>query len=198
MLHMPYGQSALYLVLKEQRGSLMQGGVVRFPLRFTSSAMRARFSPCDGQLYVSGLRGPQTNAVKNGGFDRIRFTGQPVYMPVGLSAKKNGIVITFSQPLAKGLAADPDSYAVQAADILWTSAYGSREYQIGHRDMKSPPQGWTEMVVEDARLMPDGRTVFVEIKGMQPVHQMQIDVDIEAADGTPLRTTIWNTVHVTE
>jgi hypothetical protein len=33
---------------------------------------------------------------------------------------------------------------------------------------------------------------------MQPAHQMQIDVDIEAADGTPLRTTIWNTVHVTE
>ena len=198
MLHMTYGQSALYLVLKEQRGSLMQGGVVRFPLRFTSSAMRARFSPRDGQLYVSGLRGPQTNAAKNGGFDRIRFTGQPIYMPVGLSARKNGIVITFSQPLAERLAADPDSYAVQAADILWTSAYGSREYQIGHRDMKSPPQGWTEMVVKDAQLMPDGRTVFVEIKGMQPVHQMQIDIDIEAADGTPLRTTIWNTVHVTE
>ena len=176
----------------------MQGGVVRFPLRFTSSTMRARFSPGDGQLYVSGLRGPQTNAVKNGGLDRVRFTGQPVYMPVGLSARKNGITITFSQPLAEGLAADPDSYAVQAADILWTSAYGSHEYQIGYRGMKSPPQGWTEMVVNDAQLMPDGRSVFVKIEGMQPAHQMQIDVDIEAADGTPLRTTIWNTVHVTE
>lgn len=196
LLHLSYGQSAMYLVLREKIGDLMQGGVVKFPVRFTSSAMRGRFSPRDGQLYISGLRGPQTNAVIDGGLDRVRFTGKRVYMPVGLHAKKNGVEITFSQPLEKGLANDPDSYAVRAADILWTHAYGSREYKIGHRDTNSPPEGWTELSVTGARLLSDEKTVFVEIDEMQPAHQMQIDIDVKADDGTSIRTTIWNTVHI--
>jgi hypothetical protein len=198
MLHMSYGQSSLYLVLKEKKGDLMQGGVVKFPVRFTSSAMRARFSPRDGQLYVTGLRGWQTNAAKNGGIDRVRYTGKKVYMPVGLKVKKNGLEITFSQPLDKELAADPDSYAVQGADIKWAQQYGTSEYKIGFRDKKTAPGGWTEMYVEDAKLLPDGKTVFIEVENMQPVHEMEIDIDVEAADGTAIRTKINNTVHVTE
>ena len=62
LLHMSYGQSKLYVVLKEEKNGQMQGGVSRIPVDLSSSAMRARINPGDGQLYVSGLKGWQTNA----------------------------------------------------------------------------------------------------------------------------------------
>jgi len=86
LLHLSYGTSSLFKVLKEEVNGQMQGGVVRFPVKFTSSAMRARFNSKDGQLYLSGLRGWQSNAAKEGGFDRVRYTGAPVCMPTGLNA----------------------------------------------------------------------------------------------------------------
>ncbi|HXI49974.1 MAG TPA: DUF6797 domain-containing protein, partial [Candidatus Saccharimonadales bacterium] len=56
LLHESYGQSSLFLVMKERLADgRMQGGVVKFPLRFTSSVMRAKFHPRDGQLYIAGL-----------------------------------------------------------------------------------------------------------------------------------------------
>jgi hypothetical protein len=55
LLHTSYGKGALFLVMKENIGEQIQGGVVQFPLRFSSGIMRARFNPADGQLYVCGL-----------------------------------------------------------------------------------------------------------------------------------------------
>jgi len=196
MLHMSYGRSSLYLVLKEKQGNQMQGGVVKFPLRFTSSTMRARFNPADGQLYVTGLRGWQTNAAKMGGFDRVRYTGNPLTMPIGLKTNSKGVEITFAQPLDKNIAGDADSYSVTAADIRWTHAYGSGDYKLGGRDGKPTKGGRTELQVESAKVSADGKTVVLEIEDFQPAHQMRIEYDIKTADGKQLRDKIWNTVHV--
>ncbi|MCA9271108.1 MAG: hypothetical protein KDA41_21650, partial [Planctomycetales bacterium] len=190
----------LYLVMAEPKGDLMQGGVTKFPLRFTSSAMRARFNARDGQLYVSGLRGWQTNAATNGGIDRVRFTGRPVYMPKELRVKKNGVEIEFTCPLDPGSAADPDNYAVKGSDVRWTHDYGSGDYAAGQRDID--PSKWkagsTEFFVDDAKLLSDGKTVFLTIADLQPVHQMNIKINVEAADGTPVKTDIWNTIHIVD
>ena len=183
MLHMSYGRSALYLVLKEARGKIMQGGVVKLPVKFTSSAMRARFNKLDGQLYVTGLRGWQTNAARDGGFDRVRYTGKPLNLPVGLNTTRTGVEITFSQQLDKGSAADPDNYAVDRSNIRWTHNYGS-----GDVDKK-------ELLVDDAKLSADGKTVSLDIEDFGPAHQMRIQFNIKCRDGTQIRDTIWNTVH---
>ena len=49
-------------ILPEEVNGQMQGGAVRFPWHFNSGSMRARFNPVDGQLYVCGFQGWQTNA----------------------------------------------------------------------------------------------------------------------------------------
>jgi len=198
LLHMSYGRSSLYLVLKEDKGGQMQGGVVKFPLRFTSSAMRARVNPRDGQIYVTGLKGWQSNASKHGGFDRVRYTGKKVYMPNALRIKSNGIEIGFTQKLDPELANDADSFAIKASDIRWTHGYGSGDYQIGARQTGKYVKGWTTMQVKSAKLLADGKTVFVEVPDIQPVHQMEIRIDLEATDGGVINTTIWNTVHKTK
>jgi hypothetical protein len=184
LLHMSYGRSSLYLVLKENKGGQMQGGVVKFPLRFTSSCMRGRFNPHDGQLYVSGLKGWQTNAGKQGGLDRVRFTAKTVAMPKGLRIKSNGVEIDFTAKLDKELAEDPTSYAIRSTNIRWTHGYGS-----GEQDKKS-------YEVKNAKLVGDGKTVFLEVPTIGPAHQMEINIDVETEDGDEIVTKIWNTVHV--
>src|SRR4029077_1638585 len=98
LLHESYGRSSLFLVLKESiGGGRMQGGVVKFPLKFTSSVMRARFNKRDGQLYVAGLSEWQSNAGKITGFDRVRYTGKPVYSVSGLKVLPHGVQLTFTK-----------------------------------------------------------------------------------------------------
>ena len=48
------------------------------------------------------------NQTQPGGFYRVRYTGKPVYVPVGLHATKDGMTITFSGALDPKTAARPD------------------------------------------------------------------------------------------
>jgi hypothetical protein len=183
LLHMSYGQSSLYLVMKEDADGQMQGGVVKFPVKFTSSAMRARFNARDGQLYVTGLKGWQTNAARAGGFDRVRYTGKPVAMPNSLKVVPGGLEIGFSAALDPELANDVESFSVNGKAIQWTHNYGTGETPV-------------PFTLTSAKLQENGRTVFLAIEDMKPVHMMEVSIDLETADGEEIITKIWNTVHV--
>ncbi|MEK9983825.1 MAG: DUF6797 domain-containing protein, partial [Opitutae bacterium] len=183
LLHLSYGRSALYLVVKEFVNGQIQGGVVPFKLRFTSSCMRARFNERDGQLYISGLKGWQTNAGKSGGLDRVRHTGKTVHMPKGLNIRKDGLVLHFTEKLDKELAEDPESYSLRSSNIVWSQNYGS-----GEKDQKT-------YKVESAKLLPNGRSVQLKVPSIGPAHQMEINIDVETEEGDEIITKIWNTVH---
>jgi len=57
LLHLSYGQSSIYKVMKEEVDGQVQGGVFRLPVKLGSSAMHNRFNKLDDQLYVSNLKG---------------------------------------------------------------------------------------------------------------------------------------------
>ena len=198
MLHFSYGQSSIYVVLRQKKGELMQGGVVKIPVRPTSSAMRGKFNSKDGQLYIAGLKGWQTNAGQEGGLDRVRYTGRPVRMPSSLEVRDGGIEIGFTRKLDQELAEDPESFNLSGSDLRWTHDYGTGEFQVGHRGSAVPPKGRTKFPVKSAKLLPDGKSVFVEVENLQPVHMMQIDLDLETNEGEEIVTKIWNTIHVAE
>jgi glucose/arabinose dehydrogenase len=189
LLHMSYGTSSLYKVLMEEVGGVRQGGVVKFPLRFTSSAMRARFNPKDGQLYVAGLRGWQSNAAREGGLDRVRYTGAPVFMPTGLKATKTGLAVTFTGEVdPAGLEA-----SVSVWNYRWTSAYGSGEYSTDPE--KKDGKKADALEVKSAALASDRRTLLLEVAGLKPVHQMRIALRAAPAGGKPASFEIHNTIH---
>ena len=51
-------------------------------------------------------------------------------------------------------------------------------------------------MVKSAKLSADKKTVFLEVEGgVKPVMQMRIRMNINAADGTPINQTIYNTVN---
>ena len=193
LLHLSYGKCKLFKVLidKSESGDV-QGGVVRFPLKFDSGVMRARMNPSDGQLYVCGLRGWQTDAATDACFQRVRYTGKPVYLPDAMKVLPNGIAITFTQPLEADVANDPGSYAVEQWNYRWTGEYGSDEYSAADPKKK----GRDTVEVKSAKLQSDGKTVVLEIEGFKPVMQMLIKYDLEATDGTVMRDEIACTVNV--
>jgi len=183
LLHLSYGQSKVYLVLKEKKNGVMQGGVVNFPFKLTSSAMRARVNSKDGQVYLSGLNGWQSNADKDGGFDRIRYTGKKLYLATGLQSKEGALEITFSQKLEKSLAQDISNYSIKAWNLRWSQVYGSPEM---------PQKGFD---IKKAELLEDGKTVRLSIPDLRPVHMMEIQYKIKAADGQVIVGKIDNTLH---
>ena len=69
----------------------MQGGMAALPIpQFPTGVMRGRFHPDDGQLYACGMFAWAGNQTQPGGFYRVRYTGKPAWVPLGLSARKDG------------------------------------------------------------------------------------------------------------
>ncbi len=191
LLHTSYGKCALFAVMPEEVNGVWQGGAVQMPLKFESGIMRARFNPKDGQLYVVGMKGWQTSGARDGCLQRVRYTGRPLHMPMEMQVKKNGIAITFSSALDPASAADAGNYGIEQYNYLWSKEYGSADYKISNPRQK----GRDSVEIKSAKLSGDRRTVFLEIPNLQPVMQMQIKFNVQAADGTTIRQEIFNTIN---
>jgi hypothetical protein len=191
MIQTSYGKSIILEVLWEVVDGIPQGGTVRLPMQFESGIMRARFSPIDGQLYVCGLKGWQTNARREGCLQRVRYTGKPGNYPIALHVRHDGIEISFSGKLDPATANDTQSYDVQEWNYRYSAAYGSPELKVSDPTR----QGHDTVTLKSAKLEPDGRTVFLQIDKLQPVMQMAIACQLSSADGTETDCEIDNTIN---
>jgi len=190
MLHLSYGHCALFKVLLDQVDGEYQGGVVKFPLKFDSGIMRGRFNERDGQLYVAGLNVWQSDGARKGAVHRVRYTGKAVNMPTKLRATKQGVELTFTSPLDEASVADVGNWAVEQWNYKWTSGYGSPEFSVADPAKK----GHDKIEVKSAKLLADKRTVLLEIPTIQPVMQMKISANVKAADGSPVKQDVWNSI----
>lgn len=192
LLHCSYGQSSIYLVLKEFIGGQPQGGVVKIPVKLTSSAMRPRFNPVDGQLYNAGLRGWQSNAAKEGGFDRIRYTGKPVVSIARLNVTKAGVALTFTQPLDKSYAEDSQNYSGERWNYQRTSNYGSPEFSVAD----PAKRGHDKLDITGAKLSADGKTVTLAVTDLKPVNQQLLKFRLKTAAGVEFKQDVLHTINV--
>lgn len=192
MLHMSYGKSTLFNCMTETVDGVMQGAFVQFPLKFDSSLMRARFNPGDGQLYVTGLKGWQTNAGREGALHRVRHTGQPTRMPVEFHAHVNGLSITFGTALDKASATDVENWDIEQWNYKWTGNYGSPEFSV-----KDPTKAKHDVVeVKKVTLSEDGKTVFLETaEPLVAANQMRIRGNVKDATGKEGKWEIYNTIN---
>jgi hypothetical protein len=191
LLFMSYGKCTLFEVMLSEVDGVRQAAMVQLPLKFNSGIMRGRVHPRDGQVYLCGLKGWQTSATRDGGFYRVRYTGQPVRLPVEFFAHQKGLQIQFSIPLLKTTAIDPGSYSVERWNYHWSGAYGSPDYSVNNPSEKKRDR----LEVKAAHLSADGKTVHLEIDDMKPCDQLKLKFSVEAADGSPLTQEIYGTVH---
>ena len=191
LLHTSYGKASLMLVTTQQSGDVWQGGVIPLPLRFDSGVMRGRVSPKDGQLYLCGLRGWQTAGAQDGALARVRYTGKPLYLPLDARVVKGGIELTFSQKLDRETAEDFESYGIEQWNYRWGAAYGSKDWRASDPEQ----QGRDEVEVAAVKLLPDGKTVRLEVPDLKPVMQMVIRVNVDAEDGMTISDAVYLTVN---
>ncbi len=192
LLSLSYGTGQVDLVMLQDVDGTKQGGVMHLPMTdFPTGVMRGRFHPEDGQLYCCGLFGWSSNKTSPGGFYRVRYTGKPLNMPLGLEATSRGMLIHFSDPLDPESATDYGNYAVTRWNYKRTKSYGSEDYSVKNGRQK----GRDRVRVEKAVLQDNKKSVLLEILDMRPSMQMEIKYRIKAADGAELSDTIHNTIH---
>lgn len=204
MIHLSYGKSSVYRVLREVVNGQIQGGVYRLPIDLTTASMRGRFHPETGNLYIIGFRGWQTNG--GTGFQRVRYQGETTPVPLELNAHENGLIVQFSNKLDPEVAEDPRRYSISKWKYIWGPMYGSGRFSIDNPDfdaenlaLKEASKGSQNQIdsvpVRAAKLLGEGDKLFLYIPGMTPAMQMEVKMDLAAADGTSFRETIWNTIH---
>ena len=187
LLHFSYGRCTMMHILRDGAN----GGAVPLPGRFLSGACRGRFNPKDGHLYVTGLLGWQTSAIRDGCLQRVRFTGEALRQPIGMKIHANGIRLTFSTALDQKIAEDIDSWAAEQWNYKWTAAYGSKDWSVND----PAKQGRDAVTIQSAKLLPDGKSVFLQIAKVQPVHSMAIRYNLDTAKGKIFKGTYYLTVN---
>ena len=204
LVHLSYGKSSLYRVLKEEVGGMMQGGVVRIPVKLKSSAMRARFHQ-DGSMYVLGYRGWQTNAATPQAFHRIRYNKKAITIPDQLKATDKGLYIRFEKELDASTVADKFNFKVERWKYMRTKQYGSGEFSIDNPDVEAEKRAHEreskkhrkhdQVEIARSTLLPDKKTVFLHIPSMKRAQQMRIVYKLKFADQSSAEGEIINTVH---
>lgn len=171
--------------------SYVQGGSVSLPLHFSSGIMRGRMNCRDGHLYLTGLRGWVSAAAADGCFQRVRYTRRPFYRPIEIRTLENGLALTFSEPLDRATAEDPDSYNIEQWNYDYGAHYGSQDFKVSQPMVA----GRDAVPVRTATLL-DERTVFLQIDSVQPVMQMAIAYSLNAQDGHAMRDIYYHTINV--
>ncbi len=110
-------------------------------------------------------------------------------MPTELHVTKEGVAITFSDPLDPGSAGDVNNYSSRRWNYKWLSRYGSDLFKLNGE------QGTDEVKITSAKLSSDGKTVFLEMEDLVEVMQMQVNFKIKAADGTPIEKVLYHTIN---
>ena len=190
MIHLSYGRCTALVALQDEVHP-GQGAMWQLPGRYLSGAMRGRFNPHDGHLYVSGLRGWQTAAVHDGCFQRLRFVGGVLRQPIRYATRSGELELGFDVKLDRELAEDPQSYSLEQWNYLWSSQYGSKDWSI--RDPGK--NGRDSVVIRTATLQPDGKTVVLRVSGLAKAMQFQLKYDIDDTGGKLVRGTMAGTIN---
>ncbi|MDG1072224.1 MAG: hypothetical protein P8P32_11475 [Akkermansiaceae bacterium] len=180
MVGSSFGYCEHYLVLREEIGHGVQGGVMPLAGDFLSGAHRSRFNKYDGAVYFAGSDGWQSYARENGSLERLRYTGkgESLILPRSVETRRNGLILHFDEAI------DPKSVTVKRAfaeqwNYLYSGAYGSAEYSVKHPGS----QGHDRVKIRSLQLLKDGKSVFVEIPQLHPVMQFHLSLELKTAKG---------------
>lgn len=184
LLNLSYGTGKLFLVPHEKLGGVMQGGMIELPISpLPTGVMRGRFYPGDGHLYVCGMFAWAGNAIQPGGLYRIRATGKPMCLPVGLNASKDRLTLEFTAPLDPTIANLEDAFSIRTWTLKRSQNYGSSHF--GEKSLK----------IEKIEVSADGKHVALTLPKLAPTWCMEIKYQLKSNLGSPVHGVIHNTIH---
>jgi hypothetical protein len=175
----------------ERVGDTLQGGLVPLPIEDAPSGlMRGRFHHrANGalhdraDLYVCGMYAWAGSRQAPGCFQRIRYLGQPVNVPIAWQARKNRIELTFSDLLDPTAARNAENFIVESWDIHRTAHYGSE-----HHDQR-------ELEIVSAKLSEDRHTVTLSMPELAPTRCLALSWKLDDSNGQPFEGEMHATIH---
>jgi hypothetical protein len=183
LLNLSYGYGKVHVVPFEEVAGEKQGGLCELPIgALPTGVMRGRFHPVDRQLYCCGMFAWAGSATKPGGLYRIRATGKPMHLPIGLKAKPGEMEITWSDPIDRAAAMDPKSFQIKTWDLKRTANYGSKHYNEQALEVKA------------SKLSQDGRTLSLETPDLKPTWGMEVRCRMKDETGREFSRVIHNSV----
>ncbi len=184
-----FGACQAYVVLRDVVNGKSQGTVVPLPGDFLSGVCRVAFNAKDGHVYFGGTEGWQSYAAEDGCLQRYRLTGKPLTLPTAVEAHSNGVVIRFSESI-DAESVTRENIFCQQWNYLYSAGYGSPEFSVREPGI----QGHDYVPVKSARLLPDGKSVFLEIPQLHPVMQFHCHVRFRTAAGNEIRPDLFSTI----
>lgn len=194
LVHTSYSTSSITYVIPHDSKPYPSGYAVHMPFGFKAGVMRLRVSPRDGQIYIAGQRGWDSNAATDGCLHRVRYTGNDAYLVTGAKAIREGVQITFSCPLDKATAIYDNFFAARVGD--------KKEQEVDIDDVEmvdertvlvlfDPEDIDPAQVVDRERTKRDkeGRTHF------RVVPPLAITFNMKAKDGAAVKDTLYCTIN---
>jgi glucose/arabinose dehydrogenase len=155
--------SQVQRVFLEKVNGTYQGAVWHFAEGFRSGIVPMRLAD-DGTLFVGGTnRGWAARGGKNFTFERTRWTGVVPFTVEEMRLTKDGWDLTFTKPVKRSLAGDPNNYEMEAWTYIYQAEYGS------------PQVDQTTPKVTSAEVSDDKLTVSLKVDGRVKGHVHELD-----------------------
>jgi hypothetical protein len=118
-----------------------------------------------------------------GGLYRLRATGKPAHLPVKYHVTRDGLALTFSDPLHPDSVTDLHNFGLKVWDLLRSQNYGSPH--LNERPLR----------VTAAKLSQDRLTLTLTIPELRPTRGMEVWYFVRGADGREIDGSLHCTVH---
>lgn len=170
------GQSKIDRVFLEKVKGVWQGAAFAFREGFQSGVLRMCWGN-DGSMFVGQTnRGWGSTGKDAWGLQRLVWTGKVPFEMQSVHAMPDGFEITFTQPVDKASAADPDNYQITGFTYKYQPVYGS------------PIVNQKEHLVQAALVSKDGLSVRLVADSLREyyIHEIKADGVRSYRDGAPL------------
>lgn len=167
MLHGEVTHGGLKRVFAEKVNGKYQGAVFRFTQGLEAGVNRVVWSPDGKSLFIGGVGNPGNWADQGKnwfGLEKLSFNNQQAFEMLQVSARSNGMEITFTQPLEEGRGITAGEYEVQQWYYQPTADYGGEKLDL---------RALTILSVNVSR---DRKKVFLEMDGMKPGHVVYVRI----------------------
>lgn len=121
--------------------------------------------------------------IQVGGLYRVRYTGQPLNLPLHQAPREDGVWLAFSDPLDRATAEDVSNFKVTTWELKRSHNYGSKRYDV------------RELTINSVFVEKDGKGLLIELPEIQPTWVMEIQYDLRSADGKPVQGSIQSTIY---
>lgn len=166
MIHGEVTHGGVKRVFVEQIDGTYQGAVFRFIQGLEAGVNRMAWGP-DGSLYVGGV-GSSGNWQDDGklwyGLQKLTYNDEPVFEPLAIRAKSNGIEVEFTEPIAIDKGHDKETYQIKQWYYKPTEDYGG------------PKLGLSTLQIKSVNISEDRKKLFLELPGMKEGHVVHFRV----------------------